>query len=159
MTARRDWIRNTHGEWYVVAQTAIMLLVLFAPRLDGTSPSVSAAATSGGAILCLVGFTFVVLGSLSLGRSLSPFPRPRDEGRLVETGIFALVRHPIYTGLTALAMGWSAMWMSLAALAVTVALFAFFDLKSRHEECWLQEKYEGYSRYKTRVRKLVPFIY
>ncbi|WP_311028698.1 methyltransferase family protein [Mesorhizobium koreense] len=154
-----DWIHNSRGEWYVIAQAAIMLLVLIAPRLDGTSPSMSAAETLAGAILCLVGLTFVVLGSLSLGRSLSPFPRPRDEGLLVEAGIFSLVRHPIYTGLTVLALGWSTMWMSLAALAATAALFAFFDTKSRREECWLQEKFEGYGRYKTRVKKLVPFIY
>lgn len=155
----RDWVRNSRGEWYVIAQAAIMLLVLCAPRLGGSSPSMSSAATLIGAILCIVGFTFVTLGSLSLGRSLSPFPRPRDEGRLVETGIFSLVRHPIYTGLTILALGWSTMWMSLAALAATVALFAFFDLKSQREERWLQEKFEGYGRYKSRVRKLVPFIY
>lgn len=155
----RDWVRNSRGEWYVIAQAAIMLLVLSAPHLDGSSPSMSSAATLVGAILCIVGFTFIVLGSLSLGRSLSPFPRPRDEGRLVETGIFSLVRHPIYTGLTVLALGWSAMWTSLAALAATVALFAFFDLKARREERWLQEKFEGYGRYKSRVRKLVPFIY
>lgn len=152
-------MRNTRGEWYVIAQAAIMLLVLFAPRLDGTSPSMSAAATLFGASLCLVGLMFVVLGSLSLGRSLSPFPRPRDDGRLVDTGVFSLVRHPIYTGLTVLALGWSALWMSVAALAATVTLFAFFDLKSRREECWLQEKFESYGRYKTRVRKLIPFIY
>lgn len=155
----RDWVRNSRGEWYVIAQAAIMLLVLFAPRFDGTSPSMSDPVTSVGAILCLVGFAFAVLGSWSLGRSLSPFPRPRDEGRLVEKGVFSLVRHPIYTGLTVLALGWSAMWMSLAALAATVALFAFFDLKSRREERWLQEKFEDYGRYKTRVRKLAPFIY
>ena len=49
--------------------------------------------------------------------------------------------------------------MSLAAFATTVALFIFFDMKSRREERWLQEKFDGYGRYKMRVRKLVPFIY
>ncbi len=154
-----DWMRNTRGEWYVVAQAAIMLLVLLAPRLDGTSPSFGSAATLAGTTLCLVGLAFVVLASVSLGRSLSPFPRPRDEGRLVETGVFSFVRHPIYAGLTCVALGWSVIWMSLAALAATVVLFAFFDLKSRREERWLQEKFAGYSQYRTRVKKLVPFVY
>lgn len=158
MTAR-DWMRNTRGEWYVVAQAAIMLLVLLAPRLDGISPSFGSAATLAGTIPCLVGLAFVVLASVSLGRSLSPFPRPRDEGRLVETGVFSLVRHPIYAGLTCVALGWSVMWMSLAALAATVVLFAFFDSKSRREERWLQEKFAGYGQYRARVKKLVPFVY
>jgi protein-S-isoprenylcysteine O-methyltransferase Ste14 len=155
----RDWIRNARGEWYVLAQTALMLLVLFAPRLDGASPLMNAGRTVVGAVLCAVGLVFVILGSFSLGRNLSPFPRPTDKSSLVETGVFSFVRHPIYTGLTLLALGWSALWISLATLVATATLFVFFDAKSRREERWLQEKFDGYGRYKTRVGKLVPFIY
>ncbi len=155
----RDWIRNARGEWYVLAQAALMILVLFAPGFDGASPSMRAGRILVAAILFAVGFVFAILGSISLGRSLSTFPRPRDESSLVETGVFSLVRHPIYTGLSLLALGWSVLWMSVAALVATVILFVFFDAKSRREERWLQEKFDGYGRYKARVRKLIPFIY
>ena len=112
-----------------------------------------------GAVLCFVG-AHVRRPWLIQPRS-KPFSVPAAEGatKLVETGVFSLVRHPIYTGLTLVALGWSAIWMSLAVFATTVALFIFFDMKSRRLERWLQEKFGGYGRYKMRVRKLVPFIY
>jgi protein-S-isoprenylcysteine O-methyltransferase Ste14 len=154
-----DWIGNTRGEWYVVAQGALTLLVLLAPRIDGTSPFPGAGWPLVGIVIAAAGLVLVLLGSLSLGRSLSPFPRPNRNARLVESGVFALVRHPIYTGFCLLGLGWSALWMSLAALAATVALFLLLDVKSRREERWLEERFADYARYRARVSKLVPFIY
>ena len=103
----RDWLHNARGEWYVLGQAVLSLTVLLAPRADGTLPSLTTGAMLAGAVLGAAGLALVLLGSAKLGRSLSPFPRPRDQGRLVETGVFALVRHPIYTGMTLLAVGWS----------------------------------------------------
>jgi len=40
-----------------------------------------------------------------------------------------------------------------------VALFIFFDLKSRREERWLREAYPEYGDYQKRVKKLVPWVY
>ena len=38
-------------------------------------------------------------------------------------------------------------------------LFVFFDVKSRLEERWLTEKFAGYPEYRTRVKKLIPWVY
>jgi protein-S-isoprenylcysteine O-methyltransferase Ste14 len=38
-------------------------------------------------------------------------------------------------------------------------LLAFFDLKSRREERWLAEQFEGYEAYRSRTRKLLPWLY
>ena len=38
-------------------------------------------------------------------------------------------------------------------------LLAFFDVKSRREERWLTEKFPDYAAYRTRVHKLIPFVY
>ena len=153
------WIGNTRGEWYVVAQGVLSLLVLLAPRVDGTSPTASAFWPVAGIVIGAAGLALVLLGAFSLGRGLSPFPRPNENAQLIESGVFALVRHPIYTGFTLLGLGWSVLWMSLAAAAATVALFLLLDAKSRREERWLEERFADYGRYRARVRKLVPFIY
>jgi hypothetical protein len=94
---------------------ALTLLVLLAPLFDGTSPTSRAGWLLAGIVICTAGLALVLLGSLSLGRSLSPFPRPNKNARLVESGVFALVRHPIYTGFSLLGLGWSVLWTSLAA--------------------------------------------
>ncbi len=159
-----SWFRNARGEWYVVAQVALMLTVLGAPRLDPSSdaPSASWSGVRGaaGGFLCVVGLTFVVLGSIGLGRkNLSPFPKPIETSSLVENGIFSIVRHPIYSGFSLLAFGWSLGWASGAALIAALALLAFFDVKARREERWLEAKFPRYGVYRARVKKLIPFVY
>ena len=69
------------------------------------------------------------------------------------------MRHPIYSGLSLAAFGWSLIWNSIAALVATLLLLAFFDIKARREERWLEEKFTGYAAYRSRVKKLIPFVY
>lgn len=158
-----NWLRNARGEWYVVAQAGLMAAVLFAPMLDGraigrSTPFTDVTVIAGGT-LCIVGLAFMLLGSVGLGKNLSPFPKPRDVSSLVETGIFSVVRHPIYTGITLCALGWSLACHSTAAFVVALALLTFFDFKARREERWLEAKFSGYAAYRARVRKLIPWVY
>jgi protein-S-isoprenylcysteine O-methyltransferase Ste14 len=149
-----DWLRNARGEWFVIAQAVLMLAVVAAPKLDGRSISGAGITEAAGGLLCLVG-----LGSMALGRNLSPFPKPKEKGTLVESGIFSIVRHPIYSGFSLFAFGWSLVWNSIATLIAALVLLAFFDIKARREERWLEEKFAGYAAYKSRVKKLIPFVY
>ena len=155
----QDWIRNTRGEWYVLAQGVLVLFVLLAPTLDGTSPGVATMTTIVGSLLCVVGLALAAFSARRLGPAVSPFPRPRDDAPLVETGVYAIVRHPIYSGLSLFALGYSLIWTSMAALVATAALFLLLDMKARREERWLQEKFDSYGRYRARVRRLIPFVY
>src|SRR5215831_18230974 len=122
-----DWFRNTRGEWFVIAQTALMLAVLVAPKLDGRNVFWTGITGAAGGPLCIVGLGFVVLESTALGRNLSPFPKPKEKGTLVESGIFSVVRHPIYSGFSLAAFGWSLLWNSIATLIAALLLLAFFD--------------------------------
>ena len=158
--SRNDWLHNSRGEWYVIGQAVLIVAVLFAPKLDGRAASWLEIAVIAGGALCLVGLGFVVLGSFGLGRSnLSAFPKPRDNSTLVTSGIFSIVRHPIYSGFIFLTFGWSLIWGSVAAFVAAVALVIFFDLKARREERWLEAKFSGYAAYKQRIKKLIPFVY
>jgi protein-S-isoprenylcysteine O-methyltransferase Ste14 len=153
----RDWLGNRRGEWYVIAQAVLMSAALFAPILDGRFGT--GIALAAGAALCLSGLAFVVIGSVRLGRNLSPFPKPTDEGRLVREGVFSLVRHPIYSGFIFLTLGWSLVWSSVAALIGALILLAFFDIKARREERWLETTFAEYPGYRQKVKKLIPFVY
>jgi len=70
---------------------------------------------------------------VDLGRSLTPVPRPRSDGRLVTTGIYSHVRHPIYAGMILAGIGWSSITRSLAAFAAVLLLAALLDAKARRE--------------------------
>ena len=118
-----------------------------------------AAYAAGGTLLAL-GLLLFAAGGLRLGSALTPFPAPRAGGALSATGAYALVRHPIYGGGILICLGWTTVFASIAGLGFTVALAVFLDLKSRREELWLAEHYDGYEAYRVRTpRRLLPFLY
>lgn len=98
-------------------------------------------------------------------------PTPRPGGRLVETGPYRWIRHPMYTSVLAIGLacvlaagtddfivcgmfsdsqiGWSA-W---------IALLVVLLIKAGVEERALREVHPGYADYCTRTRRLVPFVF
>ncbi len=161
--AREPWWKGRRGEWFVVAQAALMLLVFFGPRrLPGGTIGELAYSFPGlvaGAALVLAGGGLFVAGIAALGRNVTPFPRPRAEGTLVQTGAYRLVRHPMYGGGILLAFGWGLLVGSWLTLLYATALFVFLDVKSGREEKWLEEKFPEYAAYQRKVRRLIPFVY
>ncbi len=115
--------------------------------------------TAVGVFLICSGGILALRGARDLRDNLTPFPRPLPEARLVESGAYRLVRHPIYGGLILGAMGWGLLTASLLALLGALALAVFFDLKSRREEVWLAEAFEDYGTYQARTRRLLPWLY
>jgi protein-S-isoprenylcysteine O-methyltransferase Ste14 len=161
--SQAHWWKGTRGEWYVVTQIALILLVLFGPRnLPGwpiwISPFTWLGSIGGGVVL-LAGILLFMAAIFRLGSNLTAVPYPKDQGTLVETGPYRLVRHPIYCGILLIAIGWAFLIHGWLTLGYAVIMLVFFDIKSRREERWLKEKYLDYSAYQKRVKKLIPFIY
>lgn len=161
--ARVPWWKGQRGEWYVVAQVVLFGVVLCGPRcLDGWPAwPVPAAriATAAGIVLLTAGLALILAAFFKLGRNLTPLPYPKDDGRLVEHGAYAIVRHPIYSGSLTASFGWALLVHGWLTLGYALVVAVFLDVKSRREERWLRAKFPAYGDYAKRVRKLVPFIY
>lgn len=127
------------------------------PALDA-SPYALVLSVAGGGLIA-AGSLLALAGVFDLGRNLTPLPRPKDNATLVQTGAYRIVRHPIYSGLIMMVWGWALWAQDWFLMGYAVALFIFFDFKSRREELWLREKFPEYAAYQTRVRKLIPFVY
>ncbi len=112
-----------------------------------------------GAGLMVVGAGIAFAGALALGRNLTPFPKPTEQAKLVQHGIYAVIRHPLYTSVISVSIGWALVWQSWPALLVAVTLIPFFHAKARHEECWLRQKFPEYADYEKRVRRFIPWLY
>ena len=112
-----------------------------------------------GWVLMIVGSGIALAAAWALGSSLTPFPKPTQQAQLVRHGIFALIRHPLYTSVIAVAMGWSLVWQSGPALLAATTLIPFFHAKARREEQWLREKFPDYADYEQRVRRFIPWIH
>jgi protein-S-isoprenylcysteine O-methyltransferase Ste14 len=100
-----------------------------------------------------------ILGAVNLGTNLTPFPRPVRTGRLVQTGIYRYIRHPLYLSVICSAFGWSAVRASWPALVSAVILALFLDAKARREERWLLQEFPDYQDYARRVARFVPRLY
>lgn len=147
------------GQW-VVAQIPLLVLAAIAPRIGPPWPrGIAAPARVGGSLLVLAGAYFLLRGFRDLGRNLTPFPRPKEDGQLVRDGIYGVVRHPIYTGLIGASWGWALVSLNTTRLLVALALALFFDAKARREEVWLGERYADYADYQSQVNKLIPRVY
>ncbi len=163
-TSAVRWWKGTRGEWYVVVQIVFFALIIFGPRTWPGGWLIAWPYPRAWAVVAVVlfvaGAALLGAGGRWLGRqNITALPRPRDEGTLVESGPFALVRHPIYGGGFLMALGWAIWFRGPLTLAYTGGLLVFLDMKSRREERWLCEKFRGYRDYQARVRKLIPFVY
>lgn len=113
-----------------------------------------------GALLTLLGLLFTVWARVYLGRNWSGmFATVKADHELVTGGPYALVRHPIYSGLmlafvgTALAIG---QWR--AVLATALALIAIVH-RIMVEEGFMREQFgAAYDSYAQRVRAFVPGV-
>lgn len=112
-----------------------------------------------GAVLLLAGGALIYFGIDDLGHNLAARPAPVRHATLIETGVYRRVRHPIYAGVIALAVGWALALGSPAALVVALLLAGWLDLKSRREEVWLRAHHPGYAAYRLRTNRFIPGLY
>ncbi len=160
MKSQNSWWKGERGEWFVVAQAGLFFMAAFGPfSYRGWSFPSSILASAAGGVFLLSGSILFISGIFRLGANLSALPYPKSESKLVETGPYRIVRHPMYSGAILIAFGWALVIHSWLAIGIALVIFIFFDLKSRREEAWLKEKFPGYAAYQQRVRKLVPLIY
>ncbi len=109
-----------------------------------------------GQALVLVGLLFVAFAALGLGRSLTPTPVPKDTAELQTTGLYAYVRHPIYSGVLVIVVGLVVGSENIWKLALGLFTIVFFNVKARWEESRLAERYPTYSEYCANTPRFVP---
>ena len=109
--------------------------------------------------LIAIGALFCWWARIYLGSLWSGTITKKNNHHIVDTGPYAIVRHPIYTGLllavfvTAIAKG------TILGLIGLVLIVAAFWRKAYLEEQWLSEQLgaDNYEAYRQRVSMLIPF--
>lgn len=109
-----------------------------------------------GIVIGLSGLIVCLLSFWALNRNLSPFPSPVENGQLITSGVYRMIRHPIYTGVILLAIGYGLFSASFSRLIISGILFLFFYIKSTYEEKLLLQKYPAYAVYKLKTGRLFP---
>ena len=112
-----------------------------------------------GATAIALGGWIVLSGTRRLCDSFTALPRPHRHATLIQDGVYARIRHPIYAGVICLGLGWAVTTLSLPALFGALVLVVVLDLKARREEVWLAERYPAYAEYRSRTHRFVPGVY
>lgn len=156
---RTPWWRGSSGEWWVVAQTVLLIAVGVVPpagpQLVPRTPTTTFAALIAGAC----GLLILAAGVRALGRSLTVLPRPREDAEFVQSGVYRWVRHPIYAGVILIVGSWASYRGSLLHGVLAVVIAVFFAVKARREERWLLQRFPVYDAYRRRTKRFAPWIY
>jgi len=160
---------------YVFSQFSLLALLLFWPDdkggfgfLDFLFEFVGVLSVFGG--LALVFFAIRSLFTFSLPKfSGTPkekflqslqvvWPKPLDSAKLVTSGVFKRMRHPIYAGLLLLAYGIGIGSGPTPHLFFAIALHVVLSKKAALEEIFLIEKFPEYQGYLARTGRFFPKV-
>jgi protein-S-isoprenylcysteine O-methyltransferase Ste14 len=105
------------------------------------------------------GFAFCWWARIYLGNLWSGSITKKGDHRVVDTGPYALVRHPIYTGILLAVLATMIAKGTLLGLIGAIIIAIGIWMKARLEENFLREELgaEAYDSYRRRVPMLVPF--
>ncbi|MBV8402957.1 MAG: isoprenylcysteine carboxylmethyltransferase family protein [Gammaproteobacteria bacterium] len=142
----------------VVAAIQVAIMCHPLPGAGLYAGNTSLATGVAGFALCAAGIALAISGRACLERSRAAASAQGDPG-LITTGPYALVRHPIYSGLLLALIG-SAIGQSVLWLLPLVVYAPRFISSAHHEEQLLSEQFpERYPAYRKRTRMLLPYLW
>jgi protein-S-isoprenylcysteine O-methyltransferase Ste14 len=109
--------------------------------------------------LIAAGLAFCWWGRIHLGRLWSGQITKKTEHRVVDTGPYRMVRHPIYTGILLAVLATMVAKGTVLAIVGAALISVGIWMKARLEESWLRSELgpDAYDSYRRRVPMLVPF--
>jgi protein-S-isoprenylcysteine O-methyltransferase Ste14 len=117
------------------------------------------AVRQAGLVICIAGFAFAIWARRHLGRNWG-MPMSLKEGHeLITTGPYALVRHPIYTGIL-LAMVGSVFAAGMEWIVIFAVTCPYFLYSALTEDRLMMEQFPNeYPAYKRKTKLLIPFVF
>jgi protein-S-isoprenylcysteine O-methyltransferase Ste14 len=121
-----------------------------------------------GGLVSFLGLALYVAGwwIMTLAMKVNPFAVPvvrlqeERHQRVIDTGVYSVVRHPMYAGFAPFAIG-PALWLeSSAAALLAIVPIVLLGVRSVFEERFLERELKGYQAYMEKVRyRLIPSVW
>ncbi|MGE5326727.1 MAG: methyltransferase family protein [Deltaproteobacteria bacterium] len=157
---RQSW----SGRLVTLALGSIPFFLLFSTRLrlgvlaERLYPDRRVVAP-GGLALTLAGMSLTMWARYILGRNWSAMVTIKRDHRLIRTGPYAMIRHPIYSGLLLALLGTAFVVGEVRGFLAVVFAFVAWFVKSRAEERFLREEFgEEYEAYRRHTYAFVPYL-
>ena len=102
--------------------------------------------------LITLALVIIIFSAKDLGKSLSPMPRPKENSKLITSGIYRLFRHPMYYSLIIISFSFFIKSLTIYNLILSVVLTFIISHKIKIEEEYLTKKFHNYILYKNEVK-------
>ncbi len=102
--------------------------------------------------LIVVASILIIFSLKELGKSISPMPRPKQNSKLITSGIYTILRHPMYYSLIVISIGFFMKSFTIYNLILTILLMFIISNKIKIEEEHLTKKFIKYNSYKKEVK-------
>jgi protein-S-isoprenylcysteine O-methyltransferase Ste14 len=113
-----------------------------------------------GAVVLIAGLLFAIWAREHLGRNWSRSVTIKQDHELIATGPYAVVRHPIYTGILTGFLGTAIAVSQVRGFIAFVLIFLALWIKLRMEEQWMRSQFgETYAAYTRQTAALVPYLF
>ncbi len=139
---------------FVIAQVLLLLIFIAIPGGIASNFGIQLFAF----ILVISGTVLSSAAMIRLGPGLTPLPRPSEKSRLITSGIYKYIRHPIYTGLILIMIGITVNSLNIPKGIITVFLWVLLFYKTQYEEHLLLKRFPEYDSYKKRTGRFIPFL-
>ena len=84
----------------------------------------------------------------------------QENQRVIDTGLYGIVRHPMYSATLFLFLSMGIILGSLFSFAILLLYIPIIGKRMKNEEQFLENGLEGYKEYKLKVRyKVIPFVW
>jgi protein-S-isoprenylcysteine O-methyltransferase Ste14 len=156
-TGRSSSVEPSLGVRLLLA-ALIVTGIMLGQRLPALSFGLYAgAAGAAGSALCIVGLVFASWARVTLGRSWGMPMTLHEKPELVTAGPYRYVRHPIYTGMSAMVIGSTLVF--LPAVAWCIGMLVYMIVSALREERDMALRFpDAYPEYQRRSKMLVPFV-
>ena len=164
----RGWLRGSwHSIFYLLIGSLLMVNFRFLSRLGVPTETFAmilfqhtSLQNVAVVILLIVGLIVAILARRTLAGNWSGAVALKEDHKLITTGLYKYVRHPIYTGMLLMIIGTALSLGTLGAMIGFLIILLGVLLKLNEEEALMTEHFaQEYKSYKKRTKTLIPFIW
>ena len=112
-----------------------------------------------GTVFTIIGLVIAVIARKTLADNWSATIDLKKDHKLITTGIYSYIRHPIYTGILLMGLGTVLVSPTLIVALIFLFIFGSFLFRIKNEEALMTKTFpKEYPSYKKRVKALIPFV-
>lgn len=141
----------------VIIPFVVVFSLFYLGRYFGTYESTLATRIVG-AVIMVLGMIGYILSLLSLRRNWSLSASIKEGHKLVKSGPYKLVRHPMYFSMTVIVLGSGLLIANYMMILFTPLVGFVYYMRAGKEEALLRGEFPEYDRYAGETKMLIPGI-